>query len=88
MSERDPIASPPGSPPLAYEDEEIRVSLCELLDRVLTAGVVLRGDVVVTVADIDLLYIGLQLIVSSTDTARRAGILPPPLHPQERKPID
>lgn len=48
-------------------------TLLELLDRLLNAGVVLCGDLVVSVADIELLYLRLQLTLSSVETARRAG---------------
>lgn len=60
-----------------YESEEEHVSLCELLDRVLNKGVVVRGDIVISVADVDLLYLGVQLVLSATETARQAGILLP-----------
>ncbi|MFL5345789.1 MAG: gas vesicle protein [Hyalangium sp.] len=53
------------------------VSLCEALDRVLHKGVALRGDIVLSVADVDLVYLGLQLLLSSPETARRAGIVLP-----------
>ena len=53
------------------EDEEN--TLLELLDRLLNAGVVVCGDLVVSVADIELLYLRLQLTLSSVETARRAG---------------
>jgi hypothetical protein len=55
----------------SIEDEEN--TLLELLDRLLNAGVVLCGDLVVSVADIELLYLRLQLTLSSVETARRAG---------------
>lgn len=45
--------------------------LAELLDRLLHRGVVLRGDVVISVAGIDLVYLAVQLLVSSIDTAER-----------------
>jgi hypothetical protein len=51
------------------------ISLCEALDRVLHKGVAVRGDIVLSVAGVDLVYLGLQLLLSSTETARRAGIL-------------
>jgi hypothetical protein len=57
-------AAPPAS------DEN---TLLELLDRLLNAGVILCGDLVVSVADIELLYLRLQLTLSSVETARRAG---------------
>ena len=46
------------------------VSLCEALDRVLNKGAVLFGEVMISVADIDLVYLGLQVILSSMETAR------------------
>lgn len=46
------------------------VSLCELLDRVLNTGVVATGDIVISVAGVDLIYINLQLLLSSVETAR------------------
>jgi hypothetical protein len=56
------------------------LSLCEALDRVLHKGVALRGDIVLSVADVDLVYLGLRLILCSTETARTAGLaLPAPM---------
>lgn len=42
-----------------------RLTLCEALDRVLHKGVVLVGHVTISVADIDLIHINLQLMASS-----------------------
>ena len=50
-------------------------TVLELLDRVLNTGVVLAGDITITVADIELLYLRLQLLLSSAETARQAGWL-------------
>jgi hypothetical protein len=50
-------------------------TVLELLDRVLNAGVVLVGDIAITVADIELIYLRLQLMLSSAETARQAGWL-------------
>jgi hypothetical protein len=58
--------------------EENDSSVLELLDRVLNTGVVLAGDVTISVADIDLLHLRLQLLASSVETARRAGWRAPP----------
>lgn len=52
-------------------DIEERISLCEVLDRVLNKGVVVAGHLTISVADVDLLYLGLQLVVTSMETARR-----------------
>ena len=50
-----------------------RVSLCETLDRVLTKGAVVAGEVVISVADVELVYLGLHLVLSSVETARGGG---------------
>ena len=46
-----------------------RVSLCETLDRVLNKGAVVAGEVTISVADIDLIYLGLQVMISSVEAA-------------------
>jgi len=53
-------------------------SVLEWLDRVLNTGVVLVGDIAITVADIELIYLRLQLLLSSAETARQAGWLAAP----------
>jgi len=61
----------------SFADQE-NISLCEILDRVLTKGVVVVGEVVISVADIDLVYLGLQLVLTSVESRRtvRAGGAP------------
>jgi hypothetical protein len=49
------------------------VSLCEALDRLLHQGVVIHGDVVLSVAGVDLVYLGLDVFLASVDTAIRVG---------------
>lgn len=51
-------------------DEAQRVSLSEALDRILNKGAVVVGEVMLSVADIDLIFLGLQLILTSVETAR------------------
>ncbi|MCF8038918.1 MAG: gas vesicle protein [Desulfohalobiaceae bacterium] len=51
-------------------EEEKHISLCEALDRVLNKGAVIVGEVTISIADIDLVYLGLQAILCSVDTAR------------------
>ena len=57
---------------IALDDDEENTVL-ELLDRLLNTGVVLCGDLVVSVADIELLYLRLQLTLSTVEAAQRAG---------------
>lgn len=50
------------------------VALIDLLDRLLTGGVVLSGDITLAVADIDLVYVGLRALISSVASAERQGV--------------
>lgn len=45
-----------------------RVTLLEILDKALTKGVVISGDIVISVADVDLVYLGLKVLLSSVET--------------------
>jgi len=44
-------------------------SLLEILDHVLNAGVVIRGNLVISLAGVDLVYVGLDVILTSIETA-------------------
>jgi gas vesicle structural protein len=57
--------------------EEREITLLELLDRVIDRGVVLTGDVTISVADVDLVYLGLRVMLTSAERAEqmRAGLL-------------
>jgi hypothetical protein len=46
-------------------------SLVRLVNHVLDRGVVLQGDVVLSVAGVDLVYLGLNALLTSVSTARR-----------------
>ena len=67
--------------PYYAEDEEL--SLLETLDHVLDRGLVVAGEVIISVANIDLIYLGLNLLLGSVETveevlgARAAKALPP-----------
>jgi hypothetical protein len=47
------------------------VSLSEVLDRVLNTGVVVAGEIVISVAGVDLVYLGVNLVLTSVETGRR-----------------
>ncbi len=49
-----------------------RISLCEALDRILTKGAVVAGEVIISVANVDLLYLGLQLVITSMESSGSA----------------
>lgn len=43
------------------------VTLLELLDRLIDKGVVLTGDVTISVADVDLIVLALNVLLASTE---------------------
>ena len=55
----------PGRPPEAERLPQRQVALIDLLDRLLSGGVVLTGDVVLSIADIDLVRISLRALIVS-----------------------
>ena len=52
------------------------VALVDLVDRLLGGGVVIAGEITLSVADVDLVHVSLRALVSSVDTAPRQGALP------------
>lgn len=56
-----------------YENENI--TLLELLDRLLGKGIVITGDLVISIANVDLIYIGLKLLISSVETLEKGMVL-------------
>ena len=50
-------------------DEESELSLLETLDHVLDRGLVIAGEITISVADIDLIFLGLNILASSVETA-------------------
>ncbi len=78
-----------GEPVWAQETELVRaqdisggvfggreVALVDLLDRVLTTGVVLAGDVTISLAGVDLVRISLRALVTSIMPAEERGLGP------------
>ncbi len=64
------------SPELEHDaalEPERSISLCETLGRVLNKGVVVAGEIIISVADIDLVYLNVQVLLASVETARRAN---------------
>ncbi len=47
-------------------------SLLELVDRLLNKGVVLAGEATISVAGIDLIYLGLNVVLASVETIDKA----------------
>jgi hypothetical protein len=55
-------------------------SLLDILDHVLNSGVIIRGNLVISLAGVDLVFVGLDVILTSVETALRQmqiAALPP-----------
>lgn len=57
-------------------DAEGRLGLVELVNRVLDRGAVISGDVLISVAGVDLIYVGLRVVITSAETMREHGGVP------------
>jgi hypothetical protein len=51
--------------------DDSEYSLLDILDHVLNAGVVVHGSVVISVAGVDLVYLGLNAVLTSVETAMK-----------------
>lgn len=47
------------------------ISLLDILDHVLNSGVVIHGSIVISLAGVDLVYLGLNVVLTSVETALR-----------------
>ncbi len=52
-------------------DSDDQLSIVDILDHVLNQGVILRGNLVISLAGVDLVYVGLDVILTSVETAMR-----------------
>jgi Gas vesicle protein len=50
-----------------------RVSLVDLLDRVLAGGVVVTGEITLSIADVDLVVVSLRALLTSVSTLVKQG---------------
>ena len=53
-----------------YEPEDEKLLLSELLDKVLNTGVTISGDIILSIADVDLIYCGVRVLLTSVDKLR------------------
>jgi len=51
--------------PAAATPETQRVALVDLLDRLLAKGVVVAGEVTLSIADVDLVHVSLRALITS-----------------------
>lgn len=54
-------------------EQETDISLLETLDHLLDRGVVIAGEAVISIGDVDLLYLGLNIVLANVDAIIRTG---------------
>jgi hypothetical protein len=54
-------------------DEVIDLALLETLDHLLDRGVVIAGEAVISIGDVDLLYLGLNIVLANVDAIIRTS---------------
>ncbi|WP_346771037.1 gas vesicle protein GvpJ [Janibacter cremeus] len=77
--DREQPAGPPAPPPafqgaMQRQMEPRNANLADILERVLDKGIVIAGDISVSLVDVELLTIRIRLLVASVDKAKEMGI--------------
>ena len=54
-------------------DETEEITLLETLDHLLDRGVVIAGEATISVGDVDLLYLGLNIVLANIDAVKRSS---------------
>ncbi|HET7434428.1 MAG TPA: gas vesicle protein GvpJ [Thermoanaerobaculia bacterium] len=55
------------------EDELEQLPLLETLDHLLDRGVVIVGEAIISIGDVDLLYLGLNVVLANVDAVIRTS---------------
>lgn len=55
------------------EPDEQQLALLETLDHLLDRGVVIAGEATISIADVDLLYLGLNVVLANVDAIKRTS---------------
>jgi hypothetical protein len=63
--------STPGQIVFADPSGDDQLSLLDILDHVLNQGIIIRGNLIISLAGVDLVYVGLDVILTSVETAMR-----------------
>jgi len=54
-------------------DETQEITLLETLDHLLDRGVVIAGEATISIGDVDLLYLGLNIVLANVDALKRTS---------------
>ena len=63
--------SAPGSLIISDANNDDQLGLVDILDHVLNQGIIVRGNLIISLAGVDLVYVGLDVILTSIETAMR-----------------
>ena len=55
------------------DESEVQISLLETLDHLLDRGVVIAGEATISIGDVDLLYLGLNIVLANVDAVIRTS---------------
>ena len=54
-------------------DDTQEITLLETLDHLLDRGVVIAGEATISIGDVDLLYLGLNIVLANIDAVARSS---------------
>src|SRR5262249_14221769 len=57
----------------AMPEQTEEITLLETLDHLLDRGVVIAGEATISIGDVDLLYLGLNIVLANMDAMKRSG---------------
>lgn len=57
-------------------DQDRDLSLLEALDHLLDRGVIIAGEAIISIGEVDLLYLGLNVVLANVDAITRVSNKP------------
>ena len=79
MEQRNTVAGTMGSGSFFQNtSEEEQLSLLELVDHIVNQGLVISGQITISVANVDLIFVGLNVLLGSVDKIDKVLTKRPP----------
>jgi gas vesicle structural protein len=54
-------------------EQKVEITLLETLDHLLDRGVVIAGEATISIGDVDLIYLGLNIVLANVDAVMRTS---------------
>jgi gas vesicle structural protein len=54
-------------------EQKVEITLLETLDHLLDRGVVIAGEATISIGDVDLIYLGLNIVLANVDAVIRTS---------------